>query len=220
MTFTEAKPIRVVIAEDHAVVRQALSIMLDMEPDVSVVGEAGDGQEAVNLVQELKPDLVVLDVRMGGMDGVEATRHLHQLYPEIAILILTGYDDTEVLLNAVEAGAHGFLLKDSSNEELLDAIHRLVKGESLVTPSMLRRLLDEIAHQDEQSREPHGSLTPREMEVLYALAQGLSNEGIARELVISEKTVKTHLTSIFSKFGVNGRSQAIIYAIRHGLVKI
>jgi DNA-binding NarL/FixJ family response regulator len=220
MTFTETKPIRVVIAEDHAVVRQALSIMLDMEPDVTVVGEAGDGEEAVKLVQELKPDLVILDVRMGGMDGVEATRQLHQLDPAIAILILTGFDDTDVLLTAVEAGAHGFLLKDSSNEELLDAVHRLVKGESLVTPSMLRRLLDEIAHQDEQSRDAHSSLTPREMEVMCALAQGLSNEGIARELVISEKTVKTHLTSIFSKMGVDGRSQAIIYAIRHGLVKI
>ena len=145
---------------------------------------------------------------------------MHQLCPEIAILILTGYDDTEVLLSAVEAGAHGFLLKDSSNEELLDAIHRLVKGESLVTPSMLRRLLDEIAHQDEQSRESRSRLTPRELEVIGALAQGLSNEGIARELVISEKTVKTHLTSIFTKLGVDGRSQAIIYAIRHGLVKI
>jgi DNA-binding NarL/FixJ family response regulator len=220
MTSTETKPIRVVIAEDHAVVRQALNIMLDMEPDVTVVGEASNGEEAVNLVQELKPDLAVLDIRMGGMDGVEATRQLHQLCPEIAILILTGYDDTEVLLSAVEAGAHGFLLKDSSNEELLDAIHRLVKGESLVTPSMLRRLLDEIAHQDEQSRESRSHLTPREMEVICALAQGLSNEGIARELVISEKTVKTHLTSIFSKLGVDGRSQAIIYAIRHGLVKI
>jgi DNA-binding NarL/FixJ family response regulator len=220
MTFKETKPIRVVIAEDHAVVRQALRIMLDMEPDVTVVGEAGDGEEAVSLVQELKPDLVILDVRMGGMDGVEATRQLHQLDPKIAILILTGFDDTDVLLTAVEAGAHGFLLKDSSNEELLDAIHRLVKGESLVTPSMLRRLLDEIANQDEQSRDTHSSLTPREMEVMCALAQGLSNEGIARELVISEKTVKTHLTSIFSKMGVDGRSQAIIYAIRHGLVKI
>lgn len=220
MSFTENRPIRVVIAEDHAVVRQALSIMLDMEPDVTVVGEAGDGEEAVNLVQELKPDLVVLDVRMEGMDGVEATRLVRQKCPEIAILILTGYDDTEVLLRAVEAGAHGFLLKDSSNEELLDAIHRLVLGESLVTPSMLRRLLDEISHHEEMSREPHGNLTPRETEVLCALAQGLSNEGIARELVISEKTVKTHLTSIFNKLGVDGRSQAIIYAIRHGLATV
>jgi DNA-binding NarL/FixJ family response regulator len=220
MSEKEYAPIRIVIAEDHSVVRQALRVMLEMEPDVTVVGEAVDGEKAIQLTQEFKPDLVILDVRMQGMDGVEATRRIREKFPKIAILILTGFGDEEILLQAVEAGAHGFLLKDATHEELLDAIHRLVKGESLVTPSLLRRLLDEFAHRHEEPHPAHDQLTPREEEVLRALARGLRNEEIARELVISEKTVKTHLTSIFGKLHVDGRSQAIIYAIRHGLVSV
>jgi DNA-binding NarL/FixJ family response regulator len=220
MSETDYAPIRIVIAEDHAVVRQALRVMLEMEPDVTVVGEAVDGENAVKLTEELEPDLVVLDVRMHGMDGVEATRRIRDKCPQIAILILTGFGDEDILLKAVEAGAHGFLLKDATHDELLDAIRRLVKGESLVTPSLLRRLLDEYAHRQEEPQPAHGQLTPRETEVLQALARGLRNEEIARELVISEKTVKTHLTNIFGKLHVNGRSQAIIYAIRHGLVHV
>lgn len=220
MSETEYAPIRIVIAEDHAVVRQALRVMLEMEPDVTVVGEAVDGEEAVKLTEEHNPDLVVLDVRMAGMDGVEATRKIREQKPETAILILTGFGDEDILVNAVEAGAHGFLLKDATHEELLDAIHRLVKGESLITPSLLRRLLDEFAHRHEEHQPAHNQLTPRENEVLHALARGLRNEEIARELVISEKTVKSHLTNIFGKLQVEGRSQAIIYAIRHGLVDV
>ena len=220
MSVEENGPIRILIAEDHAVVRQALSVMLGMESDVMVVGEAVDGEQAVTLCQEVDPDLVLMDVRMARMDGVEATRRIREKCPDTNILILTGFGDEEILLQAVEAGAHGFLLKDASNDEVVEAIHRLVKGESLVTPSMLRRLLDEIAHRHEELQPTHDQLTPREMEVLQALARGLRNEDIARELVISEKTVKTHLTSIFSKLQVEGRSQAIIYAIRHGLVTI
>ena len=220
MSETDYAPIRIVIAEDHAVVRQALRVMLEMEPDVTVVGEAVDGETAVKLTEELEPDLVVLDVRMQGMDGVEATRRIRDKCPQVAILVLTGFADEDILLKAVEAGAHGFLLKDTTHDELLDAIRRLVKGESLVTPSLLRRLLDEYAHRKEEPQSAHGKLTPRETEVLQALARGLRNEEIARELVISEKTVKTHLTNIFGKLQVNGRSQAIIYAIRHGLVNI
>ena len=220
MTETEYAPIRIVIAEDHAVVRQALRVMLEMEPDVTVVGEAVDGEEAAKLTDEHNPDLVVLDVRMEGMDGVEATRKIREQNPETAILILTGFGDEDILVNAVEAGAHGFLLKDATHDELLDAIRRLVKGESLITPSLLRRLLDEFVNRQEEPRPTYGQLTPRETEVLQALARGLRNEDIARELVISEKTVKTHLTNIFGKLQVEGRSQAIIYAIRHGLVNV
>jgi DNA-binding NarL/FixJ family response regulator len=220
MSETEYAPIRIVIAEDHAVVRQALRVMLEMEPDVTVVGEAVDGEEAAKLTEEHKPDLVVLDVRMEGMDGVEATRKIRKQNPETAILILTGFGDEDILVNAVEAGAHGFLLKDATHDELLDAIRRLVKGESLITPSLLRRLLDEFVHRQEEPRPAHNQLTPRETEVLQALARGLRNEEIARELVISEKTVKSHLTHIFGKLQVEGRSQAIIYAIRHGLVDV
>ena len=208
----ENGPIRILIAEDHAVVRQALSIMLGMESDVTVVGEAVDGEQAVALCQELDPDLVLMDVRMERMDGVEATRRIREICPDTSILILTGFGDEEILLQAVEAGAHGFLLKDASNEEVVEAIHRLVKGESLVTPSMLRRLLDEIAHRHEEPHPVHDKLTPREMEVLQALARGLRNEDIARELVISEKTVKTHLTSVFSKLQVEGGENLALLA--------
>jgi DNA-binding NarL/FixJ family response regulator len=220
MSETEYAPIRIVIAEDHAVVRQALRVMLEMEPDVTVVGEAVDGEEAAKLTEEHNPDLVVLDVRMEGMDGVEATRKIREQNPETAILILTGFGDEDILVNAVEAGAHGFLLKDATHDELLDAIRRLVKGESLITPSLLRRLLDEFVHRHEEPQPAHNQLTPRETEVLEALARGLRNEEIARELVISEKTVKSHLTNIFGKLQVEGRSQAIIYAIRHGMVDV
>lgn len=213
-------PIRILIAEDHAVVRQALHVMLDMEPDLAVVGEAREGEEALRLARELKPDLVLMDIRMEGMDGVEATRRLRQEMPEVGVLVLTGFGEDAILLDAVEAGAHGFLVKDASAGEVKEAIQRVVNGESLVTPSLLRRLLDEFSQREREAQPAHADLSPREMEVLEALARGLSNEQIAKELVISEKTVKTHLGSIFGKLQVQGRSQAMLYAIREGLVEV
>ncbi len=220
MEADAANQIRIVIAEDHAVVRRALVVMLGTHPDLSVVGEATNGEEAVALAKELAPDVVILDVRMEGMDGVEATRLLQEACPEVAILILTGFDDVDILRASVEAGAHGFLLKDATEEELLEAIRRLVKGESLITPRLLRSFLADVSERQEGSQPTRAELTPRELEVLEALTRGLRNEDIARELVISEKTVKCHLTSIFAKLQVEGRSQAILYAIRHGLVEV
>jgi DNA-binding NarL/FixJ family response regulator len=218
----EAKehPLRLLIAEDHVVVRQALRVMLEMEPDLEVVGEAPNGEQALSLAHELKPDLVLMDIRMEGMDGVEATRRLRQELPHVGVLVLTGYGEDAVLLKAVEAGAHGFLLKDASAAEVKEAIQRVVRGESLVTPSLLRRLLNEFSQREREIQPAHADLTPRELEVLEALARGLSNEEIAKELVISEKTVKTHLGNIFSKLHVEGRVQAMLYAIRQGLVKV
>jgi len=215
-----SKPIRLVIADDHAVVRQALRLMLEMDDDMSVVGEAVDGAEAVSLTQGLKPDLVLMDIRMEGMDGVEATRRLRQVAPNVPVLVLTGFGEDQILLKAVEAGACGFLLKDSTAEELKEAITRVVNGESLVTPSLLRKLLDELAHRGKATQPIHELLTPREMEVLRAIGRGMSNGEIARELVISQKTVKTHLGKIFSKLQVDGRAQAMLYAIREGLVEM
>ena len=215
-----SKPIRLIIADDHAVVRQSLRLMLEMDEEVSVVGEAVDGAEAVSLTQELKPDLVLMDIRMEGMDGVEATRRLRQVAPNVPVLVLTGFGEDQILLKAVEAGACGFLLKDSTAEELKEAITRVVNGESLVTPSLLRKLLDELAHRGKATQPIHELLTPREMEVLRAIGRGMSNGEIARELVISQKTVKTHLGKIFSKLQVDGRAQAMLYAIREGLVEM
>ncbi|MEW6567766.1 MAG: response regulator transcription factor [Chloroflexota bacterium] len=216
----QGRLIRILVAEDHAVVRQALRVMFEMESDVVVAGEAVNGEEAVRLTQELHPDLVLMDIRMEKMDGVEATRKVRELSPQTAVLILTGFGEDEILLRAVEAGAHGFLSKDSTADEVKEAIRRVVRGESLVTPSLLRKLLDEFAHRSREVHPPLADLTPREIEVLKALARGLSNEQIGRELVISEKTVKSHLANIFSKLHVDGRAQAMLYAIRQGLVDV
>ena len=213
-------PVRIVIADDHRVIREAMRVMLEMEPEFKVVGEAANGEQALALAKQLEPDLVLMDIRMEGMDGVEATRHLRQRHPDIGVLILTGFGDDEVLLSAVEAGAQGFLLKDASADEVKSAILRVVQGESHMTPSLLRKLLDELAQRERKPAPAHSELTPREKEVLMALGRGLSNEEIAKELVISGKTVKTHLGSIFGKLQVEGRAQAMLYAIREGLVEV
>lgn len=214
------KPYRIVIADDHLVVREAIRVMLEMEPEFEVVGEASNGLQALELAAQFEPDLVLMDIRMEGMDGVEATRQLRQRHPNMGVLILTGFGDDEVLLNAVEAGAQGFLLKDASADEVKSAILRVVQGESHMTPSLLRKLLDELAQREQRPEPAHSELTPREKEVLLALSRGLSNDEIAKELVISEKTVKTHLGNIFGKLQVGGRAQAMLYAIREGLVEL
>jgi DNA-binding NarL/FixJ family response regulator len=214
------KQLRIVIADDHAVVRQSLRLMLELEDEIDVVGEASDGAEAVAIAQELHPDLVLMDIRMEGMDGVQATRRLRELEPDLPVLVLTGFGEDHILLDAVEAGAQGFLLKDATSAEVKDAIRRVVDGESLVTPSLLRKLLEEFSQRGKESQPAHSELTPREMEVLLAVAEGKSNEEIAHQLVISQKTVKTHLTKIFSKLQVDGRAQAMLYAIREGLVEV
>ena len=157
---------------------------------------------------------------MDRMDGVEATRILPERSPEIGILVLTGFGEDAILLEAVEPGAHGFLLKDSSGEEVKQAIQRVVRGESHMTPSLLRKLLEELADREKQPQPAHADLTPREQEVLQALGRGLSNEEISQELVISQKTVKTHLRKIFGKLHVEGRAQAMLPAIGEGLVEI
>ena len=220
MSETPKNIIRIVIAEDHVVVRKGLYSLLDHEPDISVVGEAVDGEEAVALTKQLNPDLVVMDIRMEKMNGVEATRIIRETCPETSILVLTGFGDEDILQEAMRAGAHGFLLKDASPDELIDAIHRLIKGGSLVSPRLLRRLFDEYSRSEETEDVEYKKLTPREMEILKLLTTGLRNEEIARTLVISEKTVKTHLARIYSKLQIHGRSQAIIYAFRKGLVDV
>lgn len=212
--------IRVLIADDHAIVREGLRTILGFQEGVEVVGEASDGQEAVDLAQELLADVVLMDIRMSKLDGVEATRRIKAQNPQIGVIVLTNYDDDRYVFEGIEAGASGYLLKDIGADDLSEAIHRVARGESLMAPSVLRKVLDEFAHRAEERELPHEGLTPRELEVLQALARGLKNEEIAKELFITEKTVKSHLGSIFGKLGVNDRSQAILYAIKHKLVDI
>jgi len=212
--------IRVLIADDHPIVREGLRTILGFQEGIEVVGEASDGLEAVDLAQKLLPEVVLMDIRMSKLNGVEATRRIKAHNPQIGVIVLTNYDDDRYVFEGVEAGASGYLLKDISSDELSEAIHRVARGESLMAPSVLRKVLDEFAHRAEEREPPHEGLTPRELEVLQALARGLKNEEIAKELFITGKTVKSHLGSIFSKLGVNDRSQAILYAIKHKLVDI
>lgn len=212
--------IRVLIADDHPIVREGLRTILGFQEGIEVVGEASDGLEAVDLAQKLLPEVVLMDIRMSKLNGVEATRRIKAHNPEIGVIVLTNYDDDRYVFEGVEAGASGYLLKDISFDELSEAIHRVARGESLMAPSVLRKVLDEFAHRAEERGLPHEGLTPRELEVLQALARGLKNEEIAKELFITGKTVKSHLGSIFSKLGVNDRSQAILYAIKNKLVDI
>ena len=212
--------VRVLIADDHPVVREGLRTILGFQEGIEVVGEASDGLEAVDLAQKLLPEVVLMDIRMSKLNGVEATRRIKAHNPQIGVIVLTNYDDDRYVFEGVEAGASGYLLKDISSDELSEAIHRVARGESLMAPSVLRKVLDEFAHRAEERELPHEGLTPRELEVLQALAQGLKNEEIAKELFITGKTVKSHLGSIFSKLGVNDRSQAILYAIKNKLVDI
>lgn len=212
--------VRVLIADDHAIVREGLRTILGFQEGIEVVGEASDGLEAVDLAQRLLPNVVLMDIRMSKLDGVEATRRIKAQNPQIGVIVLTNYDDDRYVFEGIEAGASGYLLKDISSDDLSEAIHRVARGESLMAPSVLRKVLDEFAHRAEERELSHEALTPRELEVLQALAGGLKNEEIAKELFITEKTVKSHLGSIFSKLGVHDRSQAILYAIKRKLVDI
>jgi len=218
--------ITVLIADDHAIVREGLRTILELESaGVSVIGEAASGREAVARARELRPDVVLMDVRMSDMDGVEATRCILTEDPCPRVIILTNYDDDEYLFEAIRAGAAGYLLKDVSPTDLAHAIVTVHQGHSLVQPSVLGKLLEQFASLSQERptaerHELHEDLTPREMEVLQAIARGLNNREIAEELVISEKTVKTHITSIFSKLDVKDRSQAMLYAIHKRLVEI
>lgn len=216
--------LRILIVDDQALVRAGFAMILASEEDITVVGEAGDGREAVALAGRLRPDVVLMDIRMLRMDGVEATRRLAgpDAVDPVKVLILTTFDVDEYVYAALRAGASGFLLKDAPPEELIAAIRVVAGGEALLAPSVTRRLLDEFANRpDPQAAPPEAlqRLTGRELEVLRLVAKGLSNAEIAERLVVGETTVKTHVGRVLAKLGLRDRVQAVVLAYETGLVR-
>ena len=206
--------IRLLIVDDHPVVRDGLHGMLDGQPDFDVVGEAGDGVEAVNLVGTLKPDIVLMDLRMPVMDGVAALGEIKVLNPEVQVLVLTTYDSDADILPAIEAGAAGYLLKDSSRQELYDGIRAAARGETVLAPAVAARLVGKMRAPAEEQ------LSGREVEVLQLVAEGESNSEVAQQLHISQATVKSHLVNIFGKLGVSDRTAAVTAALRKGILRL
>ena len=207
--------IRVLVADDHAVVRQGLRTFLELQEDVEVVGEAVDGEEALVAVERLAPDVVLLDLVMPRLGGVEALGRIRELSPRTRVLVLTSFADDDKLLPAVRAGAAGYLLKDVEPQELLRAIRTVHGGEGLLDPAVTARVMEEAAARG--NRVPAHPLTDRELEVLRLIASGHANKRIARDLGVAEKTVKTHVSNILAKLGVSDRTQAALYAVREGL---
>jgi NarL family two-component system response regulator LiaR len=210
--------IRVLIADDHAVVRQGLKTFLELQDDIEVVEDVADGEAAVAAVEREAPDVVLMDLVMPGVDGVEAIRRIKEARPQARVLVLSSFLDDERLFPAVRAGAAGYLLKDVEPRELVKAIRTVHGGEALLHPAVAARLMDEFAARPAPEPTADG-LTDREREVLTLIARGLANKLIARELSISEKTVKAHVSSILGKLGVSDRTQAALYAVRSGLVE-
>ena len=203
-------PIRVVLVDDHAVIRAGLAQLLASTDDISVVGQAGEGQQAVDVVREVRPDVVLMDLQMPGVDGVVATRRVRAEVPGVDVLVLTSFSDSERILDALDAGAVGYLLKDADPDDVLAGIRAVARGESPIHPKAARALLG--ARRSGTSRP---QLTGREVEVLRLVRAGLANKQIARRLDISERTVKAHLTSAFARIGVVDRTQAAVWAQRH-----
>lgn len=213
--------IRVLIADDQRLVRSGFRMILGSDPELEVVGEAGDGVEAVAAARTLEPDVVLMDVRMPRVDGIEATRQISLLAEAPRVLVLTTFDLDEYVFAALRVGASGFLLKDAPEEQLLSAIHVVSAGGSLFAPSVTRRLIERFASLDNGAAPPTAldELTTRELEVLRLLARGRSNAEIAAELVVSDHTVKTHVAHVLSKLGLRDRIQAVILAYETGLVR-
>ena len=214
-------PIRVLIVDDHALFRRGLDLVLAGEPDLEIVGEAADGGEAIERAAELQPHVVLMDVRMPGVGGIEATRRIRQAQPATKVVMLTSSEDEEDLFAAVRAGATGYLLKEVSIDEVADAVRAVARGQALVTPSMASKLLGEFNILSRRVDEQHGHaprLTDREIEVLRLVAKGMSNKDIAAELVIAQNTVKNHVRNILEKLQMRSRMEAAMYAVREKLV--
>lgn len=210
------KEVRVLLVEDHVVVREGISQFLKGESDLTVVGEAGDGEEAVELTQRLKPDVVVMDIAMPKLSGIEATKLIKSHNPSTAVLILTAYDYDQYIFSLLEAGACGYLLKEVSGQELVEAIHTVHRGESVLHPTVARKVVERFRHLGKAEAGASTLLTEREIAILKAAATGMSNKDIAESLYLSVRTVEAYLGNIFNKLGVGSRTEAVIRALKNG----
>ncbi|ADP84028.1 response regulator [Pseudofrankia inefficax] len=221
---SEENPIRVLIVDDHALFRRGLEMVLAQEPDIEVVGEAADGSEAVTMAGEMAPDIVLMDVRMPRRGGIDATSAIKEAVPSAKIVMLTISDEEADLYDAIKAGAMGYLLKEISIDEVAADIRAVYNGQSLISPSMASKLLSEFAsmikNKDDRPQLPTPRLTDREMEVLRLVAKGLNNRDIAKQLFISENTVKNHIRNILEKLQLHSRMEAVVYAVREKLLEI
>jgi DNA-binding NarL/FixJ family response regulator len=212
------EPIRILLAEDHAVVRESIRESLAREPEFLIVGEAGDGEEAVRQAKQLSPDVILMDVSMPRLNGIEATRQIKSLKPTVAILILTAYDDEQYVFSVLSAGAAGYLLKDIGVNELVEAIKTVYKGDSVLHPTIAKKVLKRLRSDKEEAVKEKESdiLSERESTVLKLAAKGSSNNAIAQELHLSVSTIESHLRAIFNKLGVGSRTEAVIEAMKRG----
>ncbi len=217
---TDVAPIRVLIADDHAVIRSGLRLLLESRPDFQVVGDAGTGQETIEQVIQLQPDILLLDIAMPDMNGLEVARQVRAQAPGVRIIVLTMYDDEGYLRQFLELGVSGYVLKRAADTELIDAIRAVHRGESFIYPSLLGRLIDSYLKQPPPAKvqEAGGELSPRELEVLRLVALGNTSQQIADQLLISVNTVETHRAHIMEKLGLRGRAQLVRYAIAKGLL--
>ncbi|MGI6037030.1 MAG: response regulator [Limnochordia bacterium] len=214
--------IKVLIADDHELIRQGLEKILNLETHIKVVGQAADGQEVLDLVEQLEPDVVLMDINMPVLNGLEATERLRESFPHVQIIVLTIHDDEDYLHSLIKAGARGYLLKDAPTEKIVEAIEQVAQGEAFLPSTLMTKLFDRVQRPQggRQDQEMAHELTPREQEVLACVAQGMKNGEIAAHLFISEKTVKNHISNILHKLQVADRTQAALYALRVGLVKM